>query len=115
MPVKIGETRRASTLKDNLLLESIDEALTDLVGRRAKEAVFDCLERNRSISRDEVPKRLEDLCSLLQDTFGRGSMIIGKVIAKRFYAKLRCEFVEIDGFGLRDYVKRTRMMLASAQ
>jgi hypothetical protein len=93
---------------DLLLLDSIDEALADLLGRRTREAVYDYLARNCLIDRNEIPRRLDEFSKLLRIVFGRGSSTIGKVIAKRLYAKLRWEFVEIRSYELTDYVRTAR-------
>lgn len=91
-----------------LLLESIDEALTDLLGRRAREAVYDYLERNCLVARNELPTRLEAFVTLLDDTFGKGSKTIGRVVAKRLYSKLEWEFIEVPGYGLVGYVEAVK-------
>jgi hypothetical protein len=94
---------------DALLVESMHEALTDLLGRRAREAIYDHLERNRLIARNEIPDRLCDFLRLLDETFGKGSRTIGKVIARKLYAKLGWEFVEISSYGLEDYLEVARV------
>ena len=91
-----------------LLLESIDEALTDLLGRRAREAVYDYLERNCLVARNELPTRLEAFLTLLDDTFGKGSKTIGRVVARRLYSKLEWEFIEVAGYELVDYVEAVK-------
>ncbi len=104
--------RSFGPIVDNLLLDSIDEALTDLLGPRAREAIYDYLERNCLLARNEIPTRLGDFFRLLEGTFGRGCKTIGKVIAKRLYAKLSWEFVEIENFELADYVELVKTRLA---
>ena len=96
---------------DALLLESMDEALTDLLGRRTREAVYDYLERNCFVARNEIPGRLDDFFKLLNETFGKGGSTIGKVIAKRLYAKLGWEFVDIHSYELIDYVTTAKRRL----
>ena len=91
-----------------LLLEAIDEALTDLLGRRAREAVYDYLERNCLVARNELPTRLEAFLTLLDDTFGKGSKTIGRVVARRLYSKLEWEFIEVPGYELVDYVEAVK-------
>lgn len=63
------------------------------------------MERNCLIARNEIPNRLDDFFKLLDETFGKGSKTIGKVIAKRLYAKLGWEFVELSSYELPDYLK----------
>jgi hypothetical protein len=92
-----------------LLLESVDEALADLLGKRAREAIYDYLERKCYMSTNEIPERLGEFCSLLLDNFGRGSKTIEKAVAKRFYAKLGKEFTDVYGLTLEDYVKKANL------
>jgi hypothetical protein len=96
---------------DALLAESMDEALTDLLGRRAREAIYDHLERNYFAARNEIPDRLPDFLIVLDETFGRGSKTIGRVIAKKLYTKLGWEFVDIPSYELEDYLKAARERL----
>jgi len=91
---------------DLLLVESVDQALSDLLGRRAKEAIYDYLERRCYMSRDEVPDRLAEFCQILLANFGKGGHTIEKTIARRFYSKLGKPFVDYPGYGLLDYVER---------
>jgi hypothetical protein len=105
-----GATARTDRF-DALVLESIDESLTDLLGRRAREAVYDHLERNCFLARGEIPKRLDDFFELLSDTFGKGSKTIAKVIAKRLHSKLGWEFVEIPSYEFVDYIHMARTRL----
>jgi hypothetical protein len=90
---------------DILLAESMDEALTDLLGRRAREAIYDHLERNYLVARNEIPDRLRDLFVVLDETFGKGSRTIGRVVAKRLYTKLGWELVDIPSYELEDYLR----------
>ena len=93
---------------DHLLVESMDEALTGLLGERAREAVFEHLERNCLLTREEIPNRLGDFFALMDETFGKGGKTIARVIAKRLYAKLGWEYVEIPSYEFEDYVRVAR-------
>jgi hypothetical protein len=97
---------------DELIFESIDEVLTDLLGRKPKEAIYDYLERNHSLARDMIPKNLRKFIELLESTFGRGCKTICKAIAKRLFDKLGWEFTEIKGFELLDYLEAVRARIA---
>ena len=106
--LQIRGTQCQTDSLDLLLLDSMDEALADLLGRRTREALYDYLARNSLIARNEIPRRLDEFTKLLQIVFGRGSSTIGKVIAKHLYAKLRLEFVESRSYELVDYVRTAR-------
>jgi len=110
----MGGARTLTDPVDVLLGESMNEALTDLLGRRAREAIYDHLERNCLIARSEIPYRLGDFFRLLDETFGKGSKTIGRVIAKKLYAKLGWEFVEVSSYEPEDYFKVARNRLNRA-
>jgi hypothetical protein len=109
--LRMDAKQTQSDSMDLLLLESIDEVLTDLLGRRTREAIYDYLARNRLIARSEVPKRLDDFFNLMHETFGKGATTIGRVIAKRLYAKLGWEFADLPSFELTDYVDAAKSRL----
>ena len=73
---------------DRLLIESLDEVLDDLLGKRVRDAFYDHLERNYYIGREDVPKRLGDLILILERQFGKSGKTIERAIAKRLCAKL---------------------------
>jgi hypothetical protein len=110
-PVCAAKLAYATSL-DALLLECIDEGLTDLLGRRAREAVYDHLERNLFLSRNEIPLRLDDFFSLLDETFGKGSKTIGRYIARKLYTKLDWEFVDVATFQFADYLEMVKDRIA---
>ena len=91
-----------------LLLESIDETLSDLLGKRTREAIYDHLERDHLVARSDIPDQLEALLDLLDETFGKGSKTIGKVVARKLSSKLEWEFNEVPGYELTDYVEAVK-------
>ncbi len=78
------------------MVESIDETITALLSREVVNALYSHLERVHSISKDEMPYRLETLFSTLETIFGGpSSRTISKAIAKKLYAKLGLTFPDI--------------------
>ena len=73
---------------DRLLLESLDEVLDDLLGKRVRESFYDHLERTYYIGREDVPKRLGDFILILERTFGKSGKTIERTLARRLCAKL---------------------------
>lgn len=93
----------------SLLCDSIGEALTDLLGTRAREAVCDYMKREHSIARNEIPKHLDILFTLFEHNFGaRAKNVIGRSIAKKVYAKLDWAFEPIPNFEFADYLERIK-------
>ncbi len=93
---------------DQLLLQSIDEVLLELLGRRARDAVYDHLERNQSLAKSEIPKHVNKFVQLLDETFGKGSKTICKSIIKRMYSKLEWKFSETQDYEFMDYLDAIR-------
>jgi hypothetical protein len=97
-----------------LLSESINEALTDLIGSRAREAIYDYMERKHSVGRNEIPKHLDSLFTLFEGTFGvGGKKVIGRIIAKKVYAKLDWEFESLPNLEFADYMERIKTDITS--
>jgi hypothetical protein len=99
------------TLED-LLVESVDEVLRDLLGTKVREAIYDYLERNYKIARDLVPRNLVTFFTVLDEICGKSSRIIGKAIASRLFTKLGWKFVEVKGFEFVDYLEEARARIA---
>jgi hypothetical protein len=93
---------------ETLLLESIDQALVDLLGRRAKEAIYDHLERKCYMARDEIPQRLGEFCDILHANFGKAGTTIERSIVRRFYSRMEKKFIDYPGYGLVDYVEKAK-------
>lgn len=71
-----------------LFLETLDEVLDDLLGKRVRESFYDHLERNYYFGREDIPKRLGDLLLIFERTFGTSGKTIERVVAKRLASKL---------------------------
>lgn len=89
---------------DDLLRDSIDEVLADLLGRQVREAVYDYLERNCSFHREDISTHLPKFLELLEETFGKASKTIGRTIARRLFKKLGWEFQDNPNLELFDYL-----------
>ncbi len=98
----------ASESLGDLLVQCIDESLTDLLGKRTREAVYDHLERNYALSRTEIPDHLNKFFELMEETFGKGSRTIGKSIIKKMFNKLEWTFVDMPGYEFMDYLEAIR-------
>jgi hypothetical protein len=86
----------------------------DLLGTRAREAVYDHLERNHSLARSDIPKHIKKFLELLDETFGEGSRTIEKSIIKRMFNKLEWKFYDNPGYDFMDYLEAIRAKIAKA-
>jgi hypothetical protein len=83
-----------------LLLESIDDTLSDIFGTRVREVLYDHLERQYRMGRSEIPDRLGEFIEFLYEAIGVGSEAVGRAIAKTLYKKLGWEFNDVRGYKL---------------
>lgn len=93
---------------NTLLGKSIDQVLDDLLGRKAREAIYDYMERNYSVAREDIPRNTEKFFTLTSDIFGKGSKTIGRSISKRLWEQLGWKFVEIQDFEFSDYLEAAK-------
>jgi hypothetical protein len=88
--------------------------LTDLLGTRAREAIFDYMERNHSTSRTEIADHLNEFFWLLENLFGvTGRRVVARAIAKKMYSKLDWEFCTVAHFEFAQYLQAMRNRLAN--
>lgn len=97
---------------NDALVESIDETITTLLSRGVADALHVHLQATHTISKDEVPYRLDTLFSVLEKTFGLpSSKIITKAIVRKLYAKLALPFSDYPGGTLLEYVEEAKIKL----
>ena len=96
------------------MAESIDETITDLVGRVVVDALYAHLQKTHSISRNEIPYRLETLFTTLEKIFGESSQTITKAIGRKFYYKLGLEFTGNSSRTLLEYVNEAKMKVLNS-
>ena len=113
-PVTTDQQLQAAGAKalNDLLLESIDEVLDNLLRRKAREAIYQYLARTYSVARDNVPGNMDKFLQLTEEAFGKGSRTIAKCIVKRLFEKLGWKFEEIHGFDFYDYLEFARARMA---
>jgi hypothetical protein len=99
----------------DVLLESIDETLTGLLSRKVADALYAHLQAAHSISRDEVPYRLETFCSAFDSIFGSSHKTICRAIARKFYVKLGLTFFDNPSRTLIEYVEEAKMKLGEGE
>jgi uncharacterized membrane protein YheB (UPF0754 family) len=97
---------------DSALIKSIDEAVTTLLSSQVTDALYVHLERVHSVSKIEIPNRLDALTTTLEETFGdQSSKTISKAIAKRLYTALELDFSPTPNGTLIDYIDVAKMKL----
>ena len=79
---------------NEVLLESVNSTLTDLLGAECRDIIFSHLQTRFSIPKEQLPAHLDVLSQDLKEFFGQQeSVAISRVVAKRLYAALQIKFV----------------------
>ncbi len=86
-----------------LLVESVREAIEDMVGKDSAKLAFRLMERE--VTFDELPRHLPTFYLALRNNFGKDHGTIETAIARRLYLKLSLEFIETPNTELGKYVE----------
>jgi len=85
------------------LIDSIDTGLTDLVGARTREAIYDQLAMDISLAKEDIPAHLEEFRAVLKLAFGPTASQVESFVARRLYETLGWKFLDMKGFGLNEH------------
>jgi hypothetical protein len=83
---------------DDILLETIDETLSSL-GEPAKNTLYFHLQNSFSISKNEIPKKINEFSDFIQKIFGSGARILEIKFMKTLHSKINIDvkWPEYDG------------------
>ena len=88
---------------DRLLVDSVKEAIEDVLGKKRAELAFRFLEHD--VTFDQLPRHLPTFYMALKKNFGKDSGAVETAIAKKLYTKLSLEFTESPNTELSRYVE----------
>ena len=88
---------------DPLLVESVKEAIEDVLGKEQAKLAFRFLERE--VTFEKLPQRLPTFYLALKKNFGKNCGTIETAIARKLYQKLVLEFVETPNTELAGYIE----------
>jgi hypothetical protein len=80
---------------EKVLLESIDEGLGCL-GEKTKQAVYLHLKNNYSLSKKDIPYRIEDFTAAIENTFQKGALLLEIKIMKVLFAKIGYRYIRME-------------------
>jgi len=95
---------------NTILVRSLEEVVTDVLGKRVLPPFFSYLAAHYHIPLDEIPYQFETVLDTMEELFGAGGRTIGKLVVRRFYAKMGLELTESNR-PLIDYVERAKTLL----
>jgi len=89
---------------DRLLLQSIGETIHVLLGDKPQQVLFERLDDDFHLKREEIPDRLGDFQRALTALLGAGSPVLTRAIIRNLCSKLEIPFVRKDEYDFEAYV-----------
>ena len=96
---------------NKLVLDAVDAGLSSL-GDSPKQAIYFYLEKTFKIKRSEIPKKIEEFATALEQIFGHGAKLVEIQIMKLLYEKVGQAFVyfpEKDDLLFTEYMEAARL------
>ena len=91
---------------NEIVCQAIDKTLEELLGSKVVEAVYVHLKYKFGVDRNELPYRIDTLCSVLEGAFGvRGARMIERKVAKNLYDRIFMPFDDQQGLRLEGFLK----------
>jgi len=97
---------------NDLLVDSVTEAISDVLGAKVNDAFWHHYRTHLGIAREEMPYRLDTLFAELKSAFGIGGETLGRLIVKRLYAKTETPLKYVPGRPFAEYVEALKDILA---
>jgi hypothetical protein len=96
---------------DKLLIKSVDEALKEIFGEPATTIIYDYLQNNHSLKREEIPERLEDFERGLEKILSSGAWVAERAILKNLYSDFGLEYRNKVNYTFVDHVTKLKKQL----
>jgi len=87
-----------------LLLQTIDGNLKQIFRETATHIIYQFLEKNHSLKREEIPEKMEIFMEGLQEFFRSGAHMIEQSILKELHANLGLKYKNREGYRFVDYI-----------
>jgi hypothetical protein len=90
------------------LLEAVDYGL-NILGEVVRQAIYECIQKDRGLARAEIPEQLETFHKALGSALGEGSAgRVERLIAKKLYQKFDLNFTPYPDWTLVEYVNHAK-------
>lgn len=90
---------------DDLLVNVADETLKQVFKEPGARVIYDYLENNSHLQREEIAEKAEVFSAGLDRLLSSGALVIEKLILKNLYCKLELKFTEKEGYEFSNYIK----------
>ena len=87
-----------------LISQTIDENLKQIFRETATNIIYQFLEKNYSLKREEIPEKLEIFMEGMQEFFRSGSRMIEQSILEELHVNLGLKYKIREGYRFTDYI-----------
>jgi len=95
-----------------LVYQAIDRTLEELIGSKAGEAVLQELRGRLDADQDQLPNRIDVVCSALEGAFGtKGTQAIEWMMLKHVYDKIQLPMQVKEQLTFEDFLKLAKQRL----
>lgn len=96
----------------SFLLLCFEEAISHILGESIEKALLERIEKDSGLKPYELIGRIDVLKSCLERIFGRGALVLERIIAKKIYSKLNMDMPFQDLEVVIEQAKQTYMKTA---
>ncbi len=105
LPIRaLPRTQKSERLED-LLVQAIEETLNQIFREEGASAIYDFLENESQLKREDISSKTEAFSAGLRKLLGSGAPVIEKLILKNLCHQLELKFVQKKGHSFSDYAK----------
>jgi biotin-(acetyl-CoA carboxylase) ligase len=100
-----GEISKRAKKINAILFEAVNEALKQVFREEGTKLIYDYLENNCHLKREEIAKKTRDFSAGLQRLLGSGALVVEKLILRNLYSKFGLKIREQEGYEFSDYIE----------
>ena len=86
----------------------IEKSLKQAFGEASARLIYDQLERNHHLTREDIPKNLEMFFSSIEEMYGFGAKVLKRTVLKKLHTKLGLKYEEKEGYNFSDYIRELK-------
>jgi hypothetical protein len=100
---------------EKTLLETVDKNLRDIFGEAATTLIYNYLEADLSLKKEEIPIKIDVFKTGLKKFLSTGACVIQKTILERLYESYGLKWKEKENWKFEDYIDDLRRQLDRKQ
>lgn len=100
---------------EKTLIKTVDENLKDIFGETAASLIYNYLETDLSLKREDIPERIDEFKMGLKKFLSSGACVIQRIILERLYESYGLKLKERSDWKFEDYIDDLRRQLNDKQ